>query len=291
LPLNAQFNTGFGDSTIAGATAQVLFRETAAPSFTMTFNDISKTYGDADPTLAARNTALLNAYNVSSTLPSTLTTSVNGANSGSNTFAVSATDVINGLTGTNRAAGSNVGSYAYTDISASAFNTTLSAQPKLVINQRNITLIGTSVADKAFDGTTEAQLVNPGQLDGLVNNEQLGLSATAAFGDPNVGNAKPIQILASLQDSTNGMASNYRLILPTAITATITGAVEPTPTPTPIVPVIPSSANTNTVSFAAANNNFQLAGAQGLCSAEALELCECEGAADIQICYEPSKAP
>jgi filamentous hemagglutinin family protein len=291
LPLNAKFNTTLGGSTIDGATAQVLFRETAAPSFTMTLNDISKTYGDADPTLAARNTALLNAYNVSSTLPSTLTTSVDGANSGSNTFAVKAADVINGLTGTNRAAGSNVGSYAYTDISASAFNTTLSAKPKLVINQREITLIGTSVADKAFDGTTEAQLVNPGQLDGLVNNEQLGLSATATFGDANVGNAKPVSIQASLQDSNTGMASNYRLIVPTGITASITGAVEPTPTPAPIVPVVPSNANTNSVSFAAANNNFQLAGAEGECSADTLELCECEGGPDIQICYEPSKAP
>jgi hypothetical protein len=254
-------------------------------------NDISKTYGDADPTLSVRNTALLNAYNVSSTLPSTLTTSVNGANSGSNTFAVKAADVINGLTGTNRVAGSNVGTYAYTDISASTFNTTVSAQPQLVLNQRAITLIGTSVADKAFDGTTEAQLVNPGQLDGLVNNEQLGLSATAAFGDANVGIGKPVSIQASLQDSNNGMASNYRLIVPIGITASITGAVEPTPTPAPIVPAVPSNASTNSVSFAAANNNFQLAGAEGECSADTLELCECEGGPDIQICYEPSKAP
>jgi hypothetical protein len=184
-----------------------------------------------------------------------------------------------------------VGTYAYTDIRASTFNTTVSAQPQLVLNQRAITLIGTSVADKAFDGTTEAQLVNPGQLDGLVNNEQLGLSATATFGDANVGNAKPVSIVAALQDSNTGMASNYRLIVPTGITANITGAVEPTPTPAPIVPVVPSNANTNSVSFAAANNNFQLAGAEGQCSAETLALCECEGGPDIQICYEPSKAP
>jgi hypothetical protein len=159
------------------------------------------------------------------------------------------------------------------------------------IAPKDLQLIGTSVADKAFDGTTEAQLVNPGQLDGLVNNEQLGLSATADFGDANVGIGKPVSIQASLQDSNNGMASNYRLIVPTGITANITGAVEPTPTPAPIVPVVPSNANTNSVSFAAANNNFQLAGAEGQCSAETLELCECEGGPDIQICYEPSKAP
>jgi hypothetical protein len=46
LSQNSRFNTAFGGNTIAGASAQVLFRETTAPSFTLALNNISKTYGE-----------------------------------------------------------------------------------------------------------------------------------------------------------------------------------------------------------------------------------------------------
>jgi hypothetical protein len=70
----------------------------------------------------------------------------------------------------------------------------------------------------------------------------------------------------------------------------------PSPNPEPFIPVPVTPANNPNVvvTLAAANNNFQLAGAEGQCSANTLEQCECEKATDtagaaiegIQLCYE-----
>jgi hypothetical protein len=227
LSQNSRFNTAFGGNTIAGASAQVLFRETTAPSFTLALNNISKTYGDADPALADRNTALLNAY----IGPSTLTTAVSGANGGSNTFAVAAADVINGLTGTSRAAGSNMGSYAYTNVSASAFNTTLSAQPNLVINRRDITLSGVIAATKFYDGNTSAGITG-GTFNNIVAGETLALSGTGYFNSPNVNGVSTVTVddVATLTQAVGGTGawSNYNL-LPAAgaITSSTSGKITP----------------------------------------------------------------
>jgi hypothetical protein len=93
-------------------------------------------------------------------------------------------------------------------------------------------------------------------------------------------------------------ADNYEL-LETVLTASITGAVEPIDPPGPVVPPTPPSPNNNTVVVAGGNNNFQLAGAEGTCSADTLDQCECETATNeagvaldgIQICYEPKTRP
>jgi hypothetical protein len=217
LSQNSRFNTAFGGSTIAGAPAQILFREAAGPSFTLTLNDISKTYGDADPTLAVRNTALLSAY----TGPDTLTTTVNGANSGSNTFAVQAADVINGLTGTSRAAGSNVGTYAYTNVSASAFNTSLSAQPNLVINKRDITLTSLSAAAKVYNGNTVASITG-GTFGNIVSVETLALSGSGYFNSVNVNGVSTVtvdDVTALTEVDGTGLWSNYNLTTTGALTS------------------------------------------------------------------------
>jgi filamentous hemagglutinin family protein len=227
LSQNSRFNTAFGGNTIAGASTQVSFRETTAPSFTLALNNISKTYGDADPALTDRNTALLNAY----IGPSTLTTAVNGANGGSNTFAVAAADVINNLTGTSRAAGSNVGSYAYTNVSASAFNTNLSAQPNLVINRRDITLSGVIAATKFYDGNTSAGITG-GTFNNIVAGETLALSGTGYFNSPNVNGVSNVTVdnAATLTQAVGGTGawSNYNL-LPAAgaITSSASGKITP----------------------------------------------------------------
>jgi hypothetical protein len=67
----------------------------------------------------------------------------------------------------------------------------------------------------------------------------------------------------------------------------------------PVVPVPAPSPNNNTVVVAGGSNSFQLAGAEATCSADTLELCECESAtstagvamAGVQICYEPKNRP
>jgi hypothetical protein len=91
--------------------------------------------------------------------------------------------------------------------------------------------------------------------------------------------------------------SNYDI----AVTnAAFTIAADTTPIPPgPVVPPTPPSPNNNTVVVAGGSNSFQLAGAEGTCSADTLEQCECESAtstagvamAGVQICYEPKNGP
>jgi hypothetical protein len=76
----------------------------------------------------------------------------------------------------------------------------------------------------------------------------------------------------------------------------ITATVEPVTPPTPIVPVVPPTPSRNAVVVAGGGNSFQLAGAEGTCSADTLEQCECESATSsagisVQICYESQKSP
>ncbi len=227
--LNTQFNTAYNGTITGGANAQVLFRDAAAnaPGFTLSLPNVSKTYGDADPTLAERNTALLSAY----TGPDTLTTTVNGASSGTNTFAVTAADVINGLTGTNRAAGTNVGTYAYTNVSASAFNTTLSAQPNLVINQRDITLTSLTAAAKVYNGNTVAAITG-GTFGNIVPGETLALSGSGYFNSANVNGVSTVTVddVTALTKAAGGTGSwsNYNLTTTGALTSnTVANQITP----------------------------------------------------------------
>jgi filamentous hemagglutinin family protein len=206
--VNAGFNTTF-DSNHANdlsaptggsvSSAQVFFRSTTKPGFSLTLNNAQKSYGDVDPSLTSSNGA-------------TLTNAVAGIG-GSNTFAVTASDVIAGLAGT-RATGEDVGTYAYT-LSGSTFNTTLTAQPNLVIGQRDISL-STLIADnKIYDGTTAAHI--SGATFNTVNGETLGLSGAAVFDTKNAGTGKTVTVdnIGTLSASDGigytGKWSNYRL--------------------------------------------------------------------------------
>jgi hypothetical protein len=86
--------------------------------------------------------------------------------------------------------------------------------------------------------------------------------------------------------------SNYNVTRQNAA-LTIVADTPPIP-PGPVVPVPAPAPSNNTVVVAGGNNSFQLAGAEAACSADTLNQCECETAANsegIQICYESSKAP
>jgi filamentous hemagglutinin family protein len=226
--LNAQFNTAYSDTITGGPDTQVLFRSATAPTFSLSLNNISKTYGDADPTLAARNTALLNAY----TGPATLTTAVAGANSGSNTFAVSSAEVINALTGTARVGNNNVGTDLYTDVSGSAFNTTLSTQPGLDITPRDITLTGITAATKVYDGNTVAS-INGGTFGNIVSGETLALSGSGYFNSANVNGVSIVTVndASALTEAAGGTGSwsNYNLTASGFITSSATGKITAAP--------------------------------------------------------------
>jgi filamentous hemagglutinin family protein len=164
------------------------------------------------------------------------------------------------------------------------------ASNSVTITPKPLTIIGLTIKDKTFDGTTAAEVSNPGSLDGLVDGEVLSLSATGIFEDPNVDNNKRVLVTPAIADRGNGLASNYRLlpVEPTP-TASITAATEPVAPARPVVPVIPATPTNNNVVIAGGANSFQLASAEGSCTANTLEQCECEAASNnIQICYEPS---
>ncbi|MFY7867480.1 YDG domain-containing protein [Roseateles sp.] len=84
------------------------------------------------------------------------------------------------------------------------------AQASIAPKQLNI--VGSTVADKVYDGSLRADL-RAGSLIGLVGNETLGLgSSQAAFQSPEVGFGKPVDVSYLLSNGLNGgLAANYLL--------------------------------------------------------------------------------
>jgi hypothetical protein len=204
--LNAGFNQGFdanhaNDMSVPGggsaSSTQVFFRSTTKPGFSMTLANASKAYGDTDPTLTTTSGATLtNAY---------------AGVGGNNTFAVASADVVAGLTGS-RAAGENVGTYAYT-LSSSSFNTTLTAQPNLVIGKRDITLSTITASNKTYNGT-DAATITSGTFGNLYNNETLAISGAGTFSSKDVANGKTVTVAdTTTLTKANGTGNwnNYNL--------------------------------------------------------------------------------
>jgi hypothetical protein len=202
-----------GGSVTTGS--QVFFRSTTKPGFTLAVNDVSKTYGDADPTtfsITGGATTLTNAY---------------AGVGGNNTFAVASADVLAALTGP-RVAGEDVGSYAYT-LDGSAMNAILSSQPDLNITKRDVTLTSVTAADKVYDGNTIAT-INGGVFGNLVGVETLSLSGAGVYTNANAGNGKALSVAdptALTQVDGTGLWSNYNLTTTSAVSGT--GNITPAP--------------------------------------------------------------
>ncbi len=154
------------------------------------------------------------------------------------------------------------------------------------ISPKTLSLIGTTVADKSFDGNTSATVTNNGTLNGLVGNETLSVTATGTFNNSSIGNQKPVVITGTLANGT-GLASNYR-VAPASAVANITEAVKPP------VPVVPTDGNSRVKVPVGSANPFALASAEDLaddtCSANSIENCYCEPSElnkQVDICYEP----
>ena len=213
--LNTGFDQGFdanhaNDMSVPGSgsasSTQVFFRSATKPAFSMTLANASKAYGDTDPTLTTTSGATLtNAY---------------AGVGGNNTFAVASADVIAGLTGS-RAAGENVGTYAYT-LSAISFNTTLAAQPNLVIGKRDITLATITASNKTYNGYLDASVISA-TFGNLYNNETLAISGVGTFSDKNVAIGKTVTVAdltALTKADGTGAWSNYNLTTTGAKTTT-----------------------------------------------------------------------
>jgi hypothetical protein len=105
--------------------------------------------------------------------------------------------------------GTDAGNYIVTDAS----NATASITPK------SLTVSGTTVANKTYDGTTTASLSN-GTLVGVINTDLAHVSLTESgdFSDKNAGLTKQV----TANDVLSGTAaSNYSLAQPTGLTADI----------------------------------------------------------------------
>jgi hypothetical protein len=101
-----------------------------------------------------------------------------------------------------------------------ASNYTLTQQTGLTANitAKALTVAGTTVANKTYDGTNTAT-VSGGSLVGVISGETIGLVQAGTFGQINVGIGLAVTIANTL---TNNAAGNYSLTQPTGLTADIT---------------------------------------------------------------------
>jgi filamentous hemagglutinin family protein len=84
------------------------------------------------------------------------------------------------------------------------------------ITSRAVSVNGSVAANKVYDGGTVATLSSAGVLSGLVSNDQITLTQTAAFADKNVGNAKSV----SIANGISGIdAGNYTLTNPSHVSS------------------------------------------------------------------------
>ncbi|GGA01767.1 hypothetical protein GCM10011408_23890 [Dyella caseinilytica] len=90
----------------------------------------------------------------------------------------------------------------------------------VTITPATLTVSGTVASNKIYDGTTVASL-SGSTLVGLLGDDSvtLGNDTTGAFNNKNVGTNKPVSTSMTISGTD---ASNYIIVQPTAITATIT---------------------------------------------------------------------
>lgn len=104
---------------------------------------------------------------------------------------------------------------------ASNYVITGQASTTASIARKALTIVGMSAADKTYDGTTAASL-SGGTLSGLVGAETLNFSGqTGAFADRNAGSNKAVSVSGIALGDGTGLASNYELLMPAGITASI----------------------------------------------------------------------
>ncbi|MDN2699799.1 YDG domain-containing protein, partial [Janthinobacterium sp. SUN073] len=90
------------------------------------------------------------------------------------------------------------------------------------ITPKALTVAGQVAGSKVYDGNAVAQ-ISGGSLVGLVEGETLVIAGqTAAFSDKNAGNAKTVTVSGTTLLDGAGAASNYTVVNPTGLTASIT---------------------------------------------------------------------
>jgi filamentous hemagglutinin family protein len=107
----------------------------------------------------------------------------------------------------------------YTGLTAAASTTpsvsyTLAGATSTVrILPKPLTVSGSSVVDKVYDGTTLASVL-PGTLTGLIGTQTIVVTGVGRFADANVGAGKTVRVSYVIADGANGgIGSNY--VIPT----------------------------------------------------------------------------
>ncbi len=173
-------------------------------------------------------------------------------------------------------------------LSATAFNTTARILPK------QLSVRGTSVANKRQDGLTQATLTM-GVLEGLVGVETLDVTATASFASASAGNGKPVSISYSLFNGLNGgLASNYELADQVVLANILGSSSGANPAQSLVMPAraaasskvtaVSASASLGTVPQPAMESRDE-------CSSLTPDDCQCEASAlaGVDICMVPYK--
>lgn len=116
-------------------------------------------------------------------------------------------------------AGTTLGNYSLSDITGLSAN----------ITPRPITTTGVTVANKVYDGTAVATVLQgTGALVGVLAGDSIALdtsSASGTFASPNAGNGVAVSVTgAALMASPGSSAGNYALAQPTGLSANITPA-------------------------------------------------------------------
>jgi hypothetical protein len=270
-------------STLAAGAAKV---EVAKKALTGSIGDVVKTYGDAlgFGTVSPLTGKL--AGDIATADGATVIATPANTSSSGRLKVGSHTQTVSGLSGADSA------NYSHTGVTGS-----YTVQPK------ELTIGVGTVKDKPADGTTSA-VVTAGALVGVMSGENLGLSATGNFVDPNMGNGKVVNALYNLQNGVNGEASNYILNIGTPanpdsrLRGNILASVNPVVNPTP------SPVNNNGVSRVRTVSGFGGAGAatgvlddqpanesREVCSDLYPENCECLPSVipTIEICFAPKR--
>ncbi len=120
-----------------------------------------------------------------------------------------------------------VGSYPVTagtlDLNNPYYQISFKNDVRYEITAKPLTVTGTTVADKTYDGGLTATVSNAGRLNGAVNHDEVGFTVSAVFRDAAVGASKHVDLTYAL---TGKDAKNYTLPSTGTATAAI-GQAEP----------------------------------------------------------------
>ena len=180
-------------------------------------------------TISFQNSGTLTIGQRSLTVTADAQSRAYGASNPALTYTVGGSGLVNGdtLTGalsTSATTASNVGSYTIgQDTLAASSNYALTyVSANLGVTPAPLTVTGTVVGSKIYDGSLAGGIVTVGTLSGFVGTETVTASGLATLSSPNVG-TQMATVAYRLRDGTNGgLALNYSLVNSTGLSATVT---------------------------------------------------------------------